>query len=151
MKNYSLIYKDLRESALLESEKMPAVEVCLAKALAYRLPIPAEQVDNLTDYYRTTHQGVVNKAISEVGEAIPINAVDAQKLTWALYNLRYQLVHCPPHSVLNAVVQSLASDTNFEPFKNTLPPRYTSTLSQPPRSGLQTLVDEAVSKALCVE
>lgn len=129
------LYKDLSDDNVSPQDSMPAVEISLARELAYRLSIPSEPVTDPVTFFRATHLPTINRVLSDLGDACPINQLDAQRLTLALWRLRYNLVHNQHADLTDLLVRvALSNDvTGCKPYlrEDTLydiPPRYQSAL-----------------------
>lgn len=75
------------------SDRKACVEFTLASLLAVRLPIPSSPVDSVSEYYATNCKPVVEAKICPFNEEYPINLIDVQNSTFALWRRRYDFVH----------------------------------------------------------
>lgn len=76
-------------------KRAAAIELQLARKLAYSLALPSTRVESPSQYYADTLESVVRTAVSKFNEDFPINAVRTAATVYAFWHTRYCLVHVP--------------------------------------------------------
>jgi len=85
-------FTGLVETIPLE-ERGPRVEVALAKAVAWSLPIPAMKVDQVNRCFVQTCQDLVSTIVSKFNEQYPIDIRACNDLIRELWMVRYTMVY----------------------------------------------------------
>ncbi len=67
--------------------------VAFARAVAYRLPLPAEPVENPYRYFIETHKAAAEEMLSEINERVVLDIDAAADLLQRVWIFRYRLVH----------------------------------------------------------
>jgi len=63
-------------------------EVAVAYALASKLALPTEKVDDITTYFRVQHEAVVFDRLGQLNEILPFNTKAVKEAIKAFYKLR---------------------------------------------------------------
>ena len=67
----------------------------VAKKIAFLLPLPDKAVDSINEYYFDNCDNLVKTLISQINEKFLFNAEIANKISYIIYNTRYELVYNP--------------------------------------------------------
>lgn len=85
--------------ALPEREKV--LSIATARAIGYKLPIPAVPVENPYQYFSDTLAGQVDKAVCQINEANVVNVDSILSLIRGIWLFRYKLVHDPANPTVS--------------------------------------------------
>jgi len=114
-------FSGLADTVPLE-ERGPRVEVALAKAVAWSLPIPAMKVDQVNRCFVQTCQDLVSTIVSKFNEQYPIDVRACNDLIRELWMVRYTMVYFA-NSINTEGLLLLLSNSNSG-LDYTVSPRY---------------------------
>lgn len=80
--------------ALNDAGRAGLVAGALARAIAFRLPLPSSPVENLAGYYTMSHDQQVCDIIAGFNEHLIVDVRLVREQTFNFYRLRYDLVYC---------------------------------------------------------
>ena len=150
------LYQDVLEDGVSLVDRMPSIELTLARRMSYKLSVPSEAVEDVDGYFQTTHHQTLCRVIGEFGDDLPLNQIDVMKLTKALWRIRYDLVHFPWNRLVDTVVSLMSKENqenvggeNPKPFARELaaiPPRYTNIVSNDIYWHMDNRIDAIITK-----
>lgn len=111
-------------------EANKVIALGLARAIAYKLPLPSTPVESLISYFDLTCKPVSETQIAEINEILPLDIPIAKEYTLAVWTIRYRTlfpvskaydsVDCPVANFFgfgSAVSQEIVDMINKEPQK----------------------------------
>lgn len=90
--NTQNILSDLDRLGIALEDRSALLSVGFARALAYSLPLPTSQVDDVYRYFAETHKAHVDACFGQINEQLVLNIDAASDLCQRLWIFRYRLV-----------------------------------------------------------
>jgi hypothetical protein len=76
-------------------ERSEAISVALARAIGYKLPIPAQPVESATAYFCENHKDAVLRTLAQINERVVFDLDEVCSTAGAVWLFRYRMAHDP--------------------------------------------------------
>lgn len=73
-------------------EANKVIALGLARAIAYKLPLPSTPVESLISYFDLTCKNIAEEQIAEINEILPLDIPIAKEYVLAVWTVRYRIV-----------------------------------------------------------
>lgn len=128
MNQLTALYSAIGNSLSITPEQRAGlIEVTLARLLAFKLPLPSEQVDSSSSYFASNCSAMIRIKVSEFNEQFPINIVSVMGMVRSFWDWRYTVLH-PKNDDIAALIKMAAFATDYNSLKAALPPVYIAAL-----------------------
>lgn len=117
--------------------------IAVARAVAYRLPVPSSPVDNAQTYFKHTHLADVEQMLSEVNEQVVLNIDVATNLISGMWLFKYRLVYDCQNKAVRTFLDALIKTGTRE-----LPPQVSEILIRYSQQDNTDILDTITSAAL---